>query len=129
MKYMLILANDPDEWTEVGPHDDDVITDWSLYTKALQDAGVLIDGSALRDSDSATTVRRRNGELLLTDGPFVDIKEHLIGYYVIEVSDLDAALRWASRVPNIRTGTVEVRPLIPELTAEETLRSLAEIPS
>ena len=48
---------------------------------------------------------------MVTDGPFADTKEHLIGFYVIDVPDLDTALEWAARVPNVRTGTVEVRPL------------------
>ena len=53
----------------------------------------------------------RQGRRLLVDGPFADTKEHLIGYYVIEVPDLNTALDWAARVPNARTGTIEVRPL------------------
>jgi hypothetical protein len=62
-------------------------------------------------------VRVRGGERLLTDGPFADTKEHLIGFYVIDVPDLDTALAWAAKVPNVRTGSVEVRPVMPDAEA------------
>jgi hypothetical protein len=62
-------------------------------------------------------VQVRSGERLLTDGPFADTKEHLIGFYVIDVPDLDTALEWAAKVPNVRTGSVEVRPVMPDAEA------------
>jgi hypothetical protein len=115
MRYLLLLAHDPDAWsldTDTAPTPDDgVITDWALYTRALADAGVLVAGQALAGNDTATSVRVRDGQRLLVDGPFAETKEHLIGYYVIDVDDLDAALAWAAKVPCVRTGTVEVRPL------------------
>lgn len=112
MHYLLLLANAPDAWTPPpGPHDDDVIGDWRTYTKALETAGVLVDGAALHAPSAATVVRVRAGERLLTDGPFAETKEHLVGFYVIETPDLDTALAWASRAPNARTGTIEVRPI------------------
>jgi len=58
-------------------------------------------------------VQVREGQRLVTDGPFAETKEHLIGYYVIDVDGLDEALEWAARVPNVRTGSVEVRPVTP----------------
>jgi hypothetical protein len=112
--YVLLLANAPEEWDAgpaSSPQEDQVIADWGDYTRALHDAGVLVDGAALHNIDSATSVRIRGGKLMVTDGPFADTKEHLIGYYIIDVPDLDTALEWAARVPNVRTGTVEVRPL------------------
>ncbi len=105
MKYLLLLANAPEAWDDTEP------PDWVAYTRALASAGVLVDGSALHGADTATTVRVRAGERLLVDGPFADTKEHLIGYYVIDVPHLDIALDWAARVPNARTGSVEVRPI------------------
>lgn len=118
MRYLLLLANDPDAWddTDARPpagQDDGVIGDWAAYTDALRSAGVLVDGAALRPPATATSVRVRRGRRLLTDGPFAETKEHLIGYYVIDVPGLDDALAWAARVPNVRTGTVEVRPVTP----------------
>ena len=73
----------------------------------------VVGGGQLQPVETATTVRVQNGETLLTDGPFIDAKEHLGGYLVIETDDLDAALEIAARVPAARMGgAVEVRPLV-----------------
>jgi hypothetical protein len=81
------------------------------YLAIAQLPGVL-GGAALQPAETATTVRVQNGETLLTDGPFIDAKEHVGGYLVIEADDLDAALAIAARVPAARLGgAVEVRPL------------------
>jgi hypothetical protein len=121
MQYMLILAADPDAWAGNEPIDDGVIDDWGLYTRALADAGILVAGSGLHGADTATTVRVRAGDRLLTDGPYIDSKEHLIGYYVIEVANLDLAIEWAARVPNARIGSVEVRPIMPGSSTDAAL--------
>jgi hypothetical protein len=73
-------------------------------------AGVLVGAEQLQVVDTATSVRLRSGERLLTDGPFIETKEHLLGFYLVEVPDLDAAIDWAARMPAVRYGTVEVRP-------------------
>jgi hypothetical protein len=125
MKYLLLLANAPDAWVDNDRGaDDGVIEDWAAYTRALHSAGVLISGAGLSAPHSATSVRLRGGKRLLTDGPFADSKEHLIGYYLIECADLDEAIGWAAKVPNVRTGTVEVRPVSVGQTTRETLASL-----
>jgi hypothetical protein len=85
---------------------------WTAYTEALQEAGIMLAGDALHPADSATTVRVRDGETQVTDGPFAETKETLIGYYAVEVSDLDTALKYAARMPNIAYGSVEVRPVV-----------------
>lgn len=122
MNYLLLLANAPDAWTDpLKGTADGVIEDWTAYTRALHDAGVLVYGAGLAAPSTATSVRRREGKRLVTDGPFTETKEHLIGFYVIDVPDLDHALRWAAQVPNVRTGTVEVRPISPGQTTTETL--------
>ncbi len=118
MKYLLLLANAPDGWDDRNTRpgdgvDDGVITDWVAYTSALHAAGVLVAGHALHSPDAATSVQVRHGRRLLIDGPFADTKEHLIGYYVLDVPHLDVALDWAAKAPNARTGTIEVRPLQP----------------
>ena len=110
MQYMLILSHAPDAWQQP---DAAQPADWLTYTRALQDAGVLVGGSALHGTDTATTVRVRAGQSLVTDGPFAETKEHLVGFYLIDVSDLDAALAWAAQVPSARTGSVEIRPVVP----------------
>ncbi|MEP7381731.1 MAG: YciI family protein [Gemmatimonadota bacterium] len=121
MRYSLLIANAPDAWDPVpGSPDDRVISDWDAYTAALAAAGVLVTGAGLRGADAATSVRLRGGKRLVTDGPFADTKEHLIGFYIIEVASLDEALDWAARMPNIRNGAVEVRPIWPVRMAHES---------
>lgn len=115
MKYMLLLVEDPAAVPTdltAGIPADDVAPDWVTYTRALADAGVLVAGDALHGSDVATTVRVRDGRRVVTDGPFAETTEMLIGYYIIDVDDLDAATDWAARVPHVRHGSVEVRPLM-----------------
>ncbi len=75
-------------------------------------AGVLADGAALHPTPAATTLRLREGERVLTDGPFAETKEALGGYYVLDVPDLEAALDWAARLPNAGYGSIEVRPVM-----------------
>jgi hypothetical protein len=91
---------------------DGVIDSWIEYTRALRAAGVLVGAEQLRDTETATSIRVREGERLLTDGPFVETKEHLLGFYLLDVPDLDTAVEWAARMPVVRHGTVEVRPVI-----------------
>lgn len=129
MRYLLLIANHPERWDP--PTDapcrsaayDGVIDDWATYTRALHEAGVLLAGDALYGPDTATTVQVRAGQVLLSDGPFADTEEHLIGYYLIDVPDLDHALSWAARVPNVRTGSVEVRPVTAGSSTVEVLAS------
>ncbi len=122
MQYLLVLAAAPDAWDGDAPTvDDGVIDDFAVYTRALADAGVLLGGHGLMGNDTATTVRVRAGERVLADGPFVDSKEHLIGYYVIDVEDLDAAIAWAAKAPAARIGSVEIRPIVPGTSTAETL--------
>ncbi len=124
MQYMLILTAAPEAWADNDPvMDDGVIDDWTLYTRALHDAGVLVAGHGLQGTDVTTTVRVRAGQRLLTDGPFTDTKEHLIGYYVIDTDHLDSALSWASKAPNARVGSVEVRPVMADSSTEQVLGS------
>lgn len=114
MKYLLLIANDPDAWDPpANPYDDGVIEDWALYTAALRSAGVLVGGHALHGRDTTTTVQVREGKRLVSDGAYAETTEDLLGYYLIDVPSLDDALDWAARVPNVRTGSVEVRPVTP----------------
>ena len=80
------------------------------YAKALEDAGVLESAEVLQQSNASTTVSRLTGELVVQDGPFADSKEQLGGIFVIDVSDLDAALEWAGKAPAVAWGHVEIRP-------------------
>jgi hypothetical protein len=81
--------------------------------RSLREAGLLVGVQRLRTTDSATSVRMRDGETEIVDGPFAVTKERLAGYYVLECADLDEALRQAERLPMTEWGTVEVRPVMP----------------
>jgi hypothetical protein len=94
--------------------DDGVFDSWVAYTRSLKDAGALIALERLHPDETATSVRVRSAERLITDGPFIETKEQLLGFYLIESPDLDSAIDWAARMPSVRQGTVEVRPIYPQ---------------
>ena len=85
---------------------------WFAYTKELRDAKAYVAGDALQPTGTATTVRLRSGERMITDGPFAETKEQLGGYYLIEAEDLDEALVWAEKCPGAVNGSIEVRPIM-----------------
>ena len=114
MKYMLLIYGSPDaqgDPKDLGP---DQFTDWGDCSKAMEAEGVIRGGDGLQGVETATTVRVRGGDAMVTDGPFAETKEHLLGYYVIEVDDLDQAIAWAGRLPNASWGATEVRPVLPQ---------------
>jgi hypothetical protein len=114
MKYALLIYGAPlGAQAEERLADPGVISEWAAYTQALQSAGALLAVERLQAVDTATTVRLHGGERLLTDGPFAETKEHLLGFYLLEVPDLDAAIDWAARMPHVVRRTVEVRPVQP----------------
>lgn len=78
---------------------------------AFRQDGVLVAAEALQPVETARTVRRRAGQLTVTDGPFAETKEHLAGFYLLEAASLDEALALAARIPPAREGSVEVRPV------------------
>jgi hypothetical protein len=84
---------------------------WKAYMTALAAAGVMRGGNRLAPPWTATTVRIREGQRQIQDGPFAETREIAAGYIVIEVPSLDEALRWAERSPSSRTGSTEVRPV------------------
>jgi len=112
MKYALLIYATPGAADGVRPADDGVINSWLDYTAALKQSGSLLGAEQLAQVDTATSVTMLAGERLLTDGPFIETKEHLLGFYLLDVPDLDAALEWAGKMPIVRYGTVEVRPVL-----------------
>lgn len=112
MRYALLIyrvpAAPPGMFAEERPAEtespagDGVFDDWVAYTRALKRAGVLVGAEQLQAADTATSVRVRAGERLLTDGPYIETKEHLLGFYLVDVADLDAAIDWAARMPHVR---------------------------
>jgi hypothetical protein len=111
MKYALLIYAVPGAADGVQPADDGVIDNWVDYTAATKQAGVLLGAERLAHVETATSVTLQGGQRLLTDGPFIETKEHLLGFYLLDVPDLDTALDWAARMPVVRYGSVEVRPV------------------
>ena len=108
-QYMLLIYNP----AEGGPPPEEMAEQhqrWVRYTQDLKDAGLLVANHGLQGADVATTVRVRDGETQITDGPFAETKELLAGFFLIEAGDLDTALEYAARMPNSTYGSVEVRP-------------------
>jgi hypothetical protein len=85
---------------------------YRAFTEGIAASGVLRAGDALEGVATATTVRVRGGESVVTDGPFAETKEQLGGYYLIECDDLDAAIEIAARVPGAAIGSIEIRPIM-----------------
>ena len=110
-KYMLLIYT-PTEGGLTPEEAQAEMPRWSEYTQSLIDAGVMVSGDALEGIDTATTVRVRNGETVISDGPFADTKEALGGFYIIDVADLDAAQDWAAKMPSVPRGSVEIRPVM-----------------
>ncbi|WP_426700106.1 YciI family protein [Rhodanobacter sp. Col0626] len=112
MQYLLMLYADEGGWSRMPPAEmEQAVAAYGAYTQALQTAGVLLGSNRLQDTAVATTVHVTDGKSQVQDGPYVDSKEQLGGYYLIDVADLDAALAWAARCPGASHGTIEVRPV------------------
>lgn len=110
MQYMLLIYQAAGV-TPTPEQLDAVMAEYWAYEKAVTEAGVKIASEALKDVDTASTVRVRDGQRSVTDGPFAETREVLGGYYLLDVPDLDAALDWAARCPGASYGSVEVRPI------------------
>jgi len=110
MKYMLLIYTDPAAFDPA--QGEQLWKDYMSFTEAIQTSGELVAGDPLKGIETATSVRVRDAKRLTTDGPFAETKEHLGGYYVVDVKDLDRALELAAQIPDAKTGVVEVRPLM-----------------
>lgn len=113
MQYMLLIYNDPKLEPAYGtPEFESMMGGFFALNERMKADKVLVGGEGLQGVETATSVRIRGGKVETMDGPFAETREHLGGYYVIEVPDLDSALRYAAMVPSVGWGTVEVRPLM-----------------
>jgi hypothetical protein len=81
------------------------------YAESIRQNGKMVAAEALQPVHTATTVRVRDGKVSITDGPFAETKEQLAGFYLVEASDLDEAIRIAAQIPPARVGSIEVRPV------------------
>lgn len=113
MQYMLILyENEKTAYQPGTPEFDQMMEEFASFTQSIIESGQFKAGDGLQGSETATSVRVRNGKTELTDGPFAETREALGGYYLIEAANLDEATAIAARIPIAKTGTVEVRPVM-----------------
>ena len=113
MQYMLLIYDDESAADAMSEDERKAFMgEYVQYTNDLREAKALVAGDALQRVATATSLRVRNGERVVTDGPFAETKEQLGGYYLIEAESLDEALGWAAKIPSARSGTIEVRPLV-----------------
>ncbi|MFK7915246.1 MAG: YciI family protein [Pseudomonadales bacterium] len=113
MKYMLLIYNDPAHEPDFGtPEFEKMMAGFTAANEVMNKDGVLCDGEGLQGIDTATSLRIRSNKVETMDGPFAETREHLGGYYVVDVADLDAALKYAALIPAATFGTIEVRPLM-----------------
>jgi hypothetical protein len=123
-RYALLIVDEESAHPSPEPPDPavwaQVMGDYNAYTEMLRKRGAYLGGEALQPVTTATTVRIRDGETLTTDGPFVEAKEALGGFYLVEAHDLDEALELAAACPGAKFGAIEVRPIM-ELPSEASM--------
>jgi hypothetical protein len=113
MQYILLIYGDESNMKNATQADRNaMMAEYGEFTQAIIKSGNMKAGDALQPSATATTVRVRDGKTLRTDGPFVESKEQLGGYYLVEAKDLDEATKLAARIPGARSGAIEVRPVM-----------------
>ena len=114
MQYALLIYDNEKAWATMSDEERNALYgEYFAYTNDLRASGAYVDGNPLQPTADATTVRVRNGESVVTDGPFAETKEQLGGYYIVETSSVDEALQWAAKIPGARIGSIEVRPVMP----------------
>ena len=110
MKYMLLIYSDEQAWTE--SEREHCFAESTELTHELSHAGNYLAAAPLQPVATATSVRVREGKRLVTDGPFAETREQLGGYFLVDAKDLDEAITIAGRIPAVRKGTVEIRPVL-----------------
>jgi len=112
MKYLLLIYADEHGFEAMSEEErHEVYAAYEVLMKDLSEKGQSLAGDELQPTSTATTVQIRNGERLVTDGPYAETKEQLGGYFLIDVDDLDAAIDIAARIPSVHQGSIEVRPI------------------
>jgi hypothetical protein len=107
MQYMLLIYSTEGD----GPDDPSMIDRYAVFGQEVRDAGKFVAAGRLRPTSTASSVRVRDGQLEVTDGPFAETKEQLGGYYLLECDDLDEAIAYARKIPASEHGSIEVRPI------------------
>jgi len=113
MRYLCLIYEDEKPWESIPTAEAEaVMGEYFAFTEGIRGKGQLVAGEALQPTATATTVRVRNGKISTTDGPYVETKEQLGGFYLIDAGDLNEAIQIASRIPSARHGSIEVRPVV-----------------
>ena len=113
MKYLLLVHHNEDRFKEMPEGTrKDMLAESIRLCHQLESKGEYIHASPLQPEATGTIVRVRNGKSVVTDGPFMETKEQLAGYFLVDAKDRAEAIKIAERVPGARVGTVEVRPVI-----------------
>ena len=117
MRYALLVYETPELFAlrRSENANEPMLAAWHAYHRSLVDAGIDIGGDPLHPPETGTTVRSRNGERDIQDGPYANTKEQLAGFILLELPSLDAAIEWAARCPAAAIGAMEVRPLADEI--------------
>src|SRR6188768_3507715 len=110
MRYALLIYVAP--WDSTPEEDAEVYQAYNAFGDEALAADVMRGGEALHEAKTATSVRVRDGKVLVTDGPFAETKEEFGGFYMIEAPDLDEAIKWAAKIPGAVRGTIEIRPVV-----------------
>jgi len=113
MKYAFNIYGDESARDSATPEQQQQMAEaYGVVTQEMHDKGVFVAGEGLYPTGTATTVRVREGDQDVTDGPFAETKEQLGGFYVLDVKDLDEAIEWAAKIPGSQFGGVEIRPVM-----------------
>ena len=113
MKYMLLIYDDEQIWATMSEAErQKIFGEYMQFSKDVQATGHYKSGAPLQPTSKATSVKVRNGNRLVTDGPFAETREQLGGYYLVEAKDLDEAIGIAAKIPSVRLGTIEIRPVM-----------------
>jgi hypothetical protein len=113
MRYLCLIYEDEKAWESIPTAEAEaVMGEYTAFTDDIRNKGQFVAGEALQPTPTATTVRVRNGKISTTDGPYVETKEQLGGFYLIDAKDLNEAIQIASRIPSARHGSIEVRPVV-----------------
>ena len=123
MKYIFLIYVDEQDPRSMGG-EDDIAGHVAVAREALA-GGAYVTCDALQRTPSATTVRVRDGDVLVTDGPFAETKEALGGFYILDCPDLDAALAYAAKIPPAQHGAIEIRPIM-EIPGWDEMIGLAQ---
>jgi hypothetical protein len=112
MKYLCLIYSDEALWPKLPKAETDkMMSEYMAFTDSIRTSGHYIGGNRLQPTSMAATVRIRNGKASTTDGPFMETREQLGGYYLVEARDLNEAISIATRIPGARVGSIEVRPV------------------